>query len=206
MAYILPQSDEQHNPPQGRMQVFRPTYADDGTLWNAFRAGDEQALVAMFDQYVNPLYRYGCKFLKEGEGVQDAIQELFIELWKSRTNLGETTSIKFYLFKSLRRKLFRIKTNQEKITWVSLANADELASLHAAESEAVQEQWDTDQKKKVEALMGQLTKRQQEAIFLRYFEEMEYERIAGIMEISKQAVYNIIHKAIDSLKEKISAQ
>jgi RNA polymerase sigma factor (sigma-70 family) len=46
-----------------------------------------------------------------------------------------------------------------------------------------------------------LTPRQREAIFLRYFEEMSHDRIAGIMEMNKQSVYNLIHAGIAQLRE-----
>src|SRR5262245_24498141 len=97
-----------------KVYVFHPEHMDDAALWTAFRMGDEKALVSIFDRFTKLLYNYGYKIVREEDVVKDAIQDLFIELWKNRETLGDTTSIKFYLFKSLRRKLIRIESRASR--------------------------------------------------------------------------------------------
>jgi len=50
-------------------------------------------------------------------------------------------------------------------------------------------------------MLTKLTKRQHEAIFLRYFEELNCDEIASVMNLSKQAVYNLLHHALLELKK-----
>ena len=69
------------------------------------------------------------------------------------------------------------------------------------ESMLIEEQSFAEKRQQAMHLLDQLTKRQREAVFLRYFEEMEYEKIASIMDLSKQVVYNLVNKAIQSLKK-----
>lgn len=173
---------------------------DDAALWTAFRKGDEKALVSIFDRFTKLLYNYGYKIVGEEDVVKDAIQDLFIELWKNRATLGDTTSIKFYLFKSLRRKLVRISTKNRRSLMVRFRAEHEKETLPSPEFLLIAEQTSEEERQKIMTLLGNLTKRQREAIFLRYFEELSYDQIAVIMDMSKQAVYNLVSRSIEQLR------
>lgn len=183
-----------------KVLVFHPEHMDDAPLWDAFRKGNEKALVSIFDRFTRLLYNYGYKIVGEEDVVKDAIQELFIELWKNREHLGETTSIKFYLFKSLRRKLVRINTKSLKRLTVRLQTEHDQEAFPSPEFMLIAEQTSEEEREKIMQMLNTLTKRQREAIFLRYFEELGYDKIAAIMEMSKQAVYNLVSKSIEHLK------
>ena len=180
--------------------VLHPKHMDDLTLWKAFKSGDEKAFMTIFDRSTKPMYNYGCKVIGDGELVKDAIQELFIEVWQNRSRLGDTDSIKFYLFKSLRRKLIRLKAKSEKYHFGNLSVELNEDASPSHEFLLISEQIELEKKERVTSLLKTLTKRQHEAIFLRYFEELSCDQIAAVMELSKQAVYNLLHHALDQLK------
>lgn len=166
-------------------------------LWSAFRSGDEQAFITIFDRFSPAMFNYGCKITPEREVVKDAVQELFIDIWQNRKRLGDTDSIKFYLFKSLRRKLLRIKAKQRNAPTGSYC-ADDTAPSH--ELVLIDEQKLLEKTQTVMRMLNQLSKRQQEVLFLRYFEELNCDQIAAVMSIGKQAVYNLIYHALEELK------
>jgi RNA polymerase sigma factor (sigma-70 family) len=195
-----PNGPHHANAEERKVLFFHPEHLDDTALWTAFRKGDEKALVSIFDRFTRLLYNYGYKIVGEEEVVKDAIQDLFIELWKNREHLGDTTSIKFYLFKSLRRKLIRISTKNRRSIMVRFHPGHEQESLPSPEFLLIAEQTSIEDREKIMKLLNTLTKRQREAIFLRYFEELSYDKIAAIMEMSKQAVYNLVSKSIEQLK------
>lgn len=183
--------------------VLHPEHMEDLSLWKAFRAGDEKALITIFDRFTRVLYNYGYKIISDRELVKDCIQELFIEIWQNRTRLGDTDSIKYYLFKSLRRKLVRSKAKSENRLFgnLSIDYSKEVSPSH--EFVLITEQISIEKKEKVMIMLSKLTKRQHEALFLRYFEELNCDQIAIVMELSKQAVYNLIHHALDQLKKSV---
>ena len=45
-----------------------------------------------------------------------------------------------------------------------------------------------------------LTQRQKEAIFLKFYESMSYEEIAGVLNISTKATYKLVARAISELR------
>lgn len=196
---------KKYNPTEGsdrlRELVLHPEHMDDLMLWKAFRSGDEKALITIFDRFTKPMYNYGYKIVGESELVKDGIQELFIEIWQNRARLGDTDSIKFYLFKSLRRKLIRLKSKSENRLFGSLSIDYNKEVSPSHEFVLITEQMSLERKEKVMLMLDKLTKRQHEAIFLRYFDELNCDQIAAVMELSKQAVYNLIHHALDQLKK-----
>jgi RNA polymerase sigma factor (sigma-70 family) len=60
-----------------------------------------------------------------------------------------------------------------------------------------------EQKEKIKAALEQLTRRQKQALALKFFDELSYTEIAGIMSLSHQSVYNLIHRALEILKNKL---
>ncbi len=184
-----------------RELVLHPQHITDFALWKAFRLGDEKALITIFDRFTKPMYNYGYKIVGETELVKDSIQELFIEIWQNRSHLGDTDSIKFYLFKSLKRKLIRARAKLKNRLAVNMSIEYDKENSPSHEFVMITEQLSLERREKVMIMLNKLTKRQHEAIFLRYYEELTCSQIAEIMELSKQAVYNLIHLSLDQLKK-----
>lgn len=180
--------------------VLHPDYINDLALWKAFTSGDEKALVTIFDRFSGPMFNYGYKLAGDRELVKDSIQELFIEIWKSRSRLGETDSIKSYLYKSLRRKLARIKAKSANRFVATLLPDYFTENSPSAEFILISQQVSDEKRAKLQSLINTLTRRQQEVIFLRYYDELTCEQIAQVMNLSRQAVYNLIHHAISQLR------
>ena len=78
----------------------------DISLWNAFKTGDRDAFDNLFRQYYPLLVLYGTKICPDKDIVDDCIQDLFIELWQSKSTT-EIQSVKAYFLKALKYKLFR---------------------------------------------------------------------------------------------------
>jgi RNA polymerase sigma factor (sigma-70 family) len=167
--------------------------------WNAFKQGDWNAYTSLYEEFYTPLNNYGAKFTGDTDLVQDAIHDLFVQLWTTRNNLGVPASVKHYLYKSLRTMLFRRIQSQSKV--VALDGAVSSGSFNVTFKQElplkVEEQ---ELRKQVAALVSKLSDRQQEIIFLRFYEGASYDEIADIMGISTNSAYKLLYKALDSLQ------
>src|SRR6478735_9563999 len=76
-------------------------------LWHAFQHGDTKAYSELYSQFASPLYSYGMKFTNDVTLVEDSIHDLFCTLWVSRERLSQPSSIKNYLYKSLRNGIYK---------------------------------------------------------------------------------------------------
>ena len=176
----------------------------DSEIWTSFKQGDKKALDYVFEKYVRLLYAYGAKITSNTSLVEDSIQDLFVELWHRRASLSDVTSIKFYLLKSLRRKIVR---NLAKINEIGVDESTledyEMEVEFSQEFKIIQEQVSLEQRDKLFKALALLTKRQREAIYLKFYEKISYEEIAEIMNLGIKSTYNLIGKAIDILRNNI---
>jgi RNA polymerase sigma factor (sigma-70 family) len=169
-------------------------------LWQDLLSGDKKALASIYTRYFDALYNYGIKISSDGAIVEDAIQDLFIEIWNRREGLNkEVKSIKHYLYTCLRRKII-LKINQQHNT----IDIDKITSFDIAlsdKSHYLNNQLNIELRQKLIEVIGTLSPKQKEALFLIYFEELSYEEVATIMSLKIKTVYNLIHQAISRLKD-----
>ena len=138
--------------------------------------------------------------------VEDCIQDLFLEIWKNRKNLGKTDSIKLYLLSSLRRKIIRKSTSESK-------KIDKNASVEnynfevefTPEDLIISDETTQLNNKKLQGHLQKLSKRQKEAIYLKYYQGLEYDEISRIMDINYQSARNLVYSALKALKQNFLA-
>ncbi len=177
---------------------------DDSTLWLSFKKGNDLAFSILYNKYVQRLYSYGMHSCRDKDLVLDCLQELFTLLWDRREKLSEVTCVNYYLFKSFRRLLMNRLTVGRKFL-ISLSDRDSYGFDFSPSQEdtLIEEEWETERNKKVRNSLHSLTKRQREAIYLKFFNQLSYHEVAAIMDLHVDSVYNLISKSIDLLRKKL---
>lgn len=175
----------------------------DKILWRQLREGNHSALESIYRTHFTHLINYGRKFSHDSATVEDAIQELFIELWNKRQSLGETDTIKPYLLVSLRRKIIKSVKQIQKTT-----NDNEPTDYHfdavlAVDEDIIDKEILVEKKHKLAQAMKQLSQRQREVLYLKYQSNMDYEGISEAMDINYQSARNLVSKAIAALSKHI---
>lgn len=64
----------------------------------ALKFGDEKALKLIMERWYSKLYNFAIGYLKNEGGVEEVIQDVFLQLWDNREKLADTTSLNAYLF------------------------------------------------------------------------------------------------------------
>lgn len=170
--------------------------------WDEFRYGDEGALKIIFNTYYQLLFNYGHKFTPDDHIIEDVIQDLFVKLWTDRDRINATESVKNYIYKAFRRRLIR-KLNYAPIIMAFPATEEKIAfDIELGHDHRI---ISSERTKKIQdnlaIALAKMTPRQREVIHLRYFEEMDYNEIADVMQLSTKATYKLLYRAIDALKE-----
>jgi RNA polymerase sigma factor (sigma-70 family) len=174
----------------------------DQLLWDHFRQGCESTYGLIYKTYFFSLYSYGLKICPDKETVKDAIQDLFVHLWKNKEKLGATDSIKRYLFTGLKWRLLDNFSAQSKFCQIAEINeVESLGSVLSEENMLILEQFEREQSQQVQRALEKLTNRQQQAVVLKFYENMPAKGIANIMGISVEGVYNLIHKSIRQVRK-----
>ena len=173
----------------------------DSEVWNSFKNGDDQAFNFLYKKYVQQLFQYGCELTTDREFVKDRIQDLFIYLRRKRSKLGDAPSIKAYLFKSLRRDIFRNLRKEQKGASRSLEYNQKFQISLSHETKLINEQLIKEKKEHIERALSKLSARQREAIILFYYENLSYKEIAEVLEMKMvKSARKLIYRGIDTLK------
>ena len=170
-------------------------------LWQQSKAGDSVAFCRLADKLYRTLFNYATSFTSDREYIKDAIQELLIHIWEKR----QTINIQFvtiYFLKSLRNQLLQ-EFRRNKHPFLGIDEIDEITDYQTIETEIEENETYSESQRRVRLAINELPKRQKEAIFLKFYEGLENEQIADLMQVNRQSVANLLFKAITTLKSQI---
>lgn len=175
----------------------------DVQVWNAFRAGNEQAFIFIYEDNFDRLYAYGLRIAGDECLVEDAIQEVFIDLKNNRSRINETDSIKFYLFKCLKRKLHR-----EASKWLhkreGLEEGRSFGFALSHEQFLIDKQMNEEELHRLNYAIKKLSPRKKEMIYYFFYEGLEYAQIQELMGLENiKSARNLLYKALDFLRESL---
>lgn len=183
-------------------QKVNSNNVDDALLWQAFKRGERSAFETLLQQYYPMLLNYGVRFYRDKEFVKDSVHDLFVEIWNRKEHLGDVVSVKSYLLQALRKNIIR---ESSRLKW--FREADKISDDHDFDVEfnietyLISRETETESLQKLQSVLDKLTKRQREAIFLRFTQDLSYEEIANIMAINYRSVVNLIHEAIKAIRQ-----
>lgn len=168
-------------------------------LWNQFKAGDENAFVALFKKYYSRLFNYGSKISSDPGLVEDCIQELFSDLWRT-AGKAEIISFNAYTFRSFKFKLVKQVTKNALVRkWGDDLEENEFELSH--DNFMVKNDFDSARKERMLSAFKELSPRQKEIIYLKFYQDLSYGEVGEIMQISYQAARNLTYQSIKLLKK-----
>ncbi|MDR0332847.1 MAG: sigma-70 family RNA polymerase sigma factor [Dysgonamonadaceae bacterium] len=154
----------------------------------------------LYERHVNDLFNYGIGMGFSEQICMDAIHDVFCNLYVNK-KCEEILNIKYYLFSSLKNRLIDIYRSSSKLSTFdieSLPFAVEVSILDtiiADDEQAIL-------RASVEKLMASLTNRQREAIYLRYMQELSYEEIGILLDMTPESVRKLVHRGIEKMRDK----
>lgn len=162
---------------------------------------DEDALALLMGKYYTDLYNYASSFTRDEGLVKDCIQDVFISLWQRRQNAMAILSPKYYLLRAVKNKI--LKSMQRNILLpdaLYLEKKYDFSHEFSIERIIIDKQLSDEKTAKLKKILSGLSKRQQEIIFLKYYQHLDHGQIAELMNISTQSVYNLLHETIQKLR------
>jgi RNA polymerase sigma factor (sigma-70 family) len=172
---------------------------DARTLWQQFKGGDKQSFSVLYKTHYAALYNYGCHLVRDKDLVEDSIHDLFFTLWKNRDQLTMPLSVRHYLFTAFKRKVIDLTRQQGRFS--DRYSESDFEIILSPENELIHEQAREERVRQLQRALNGLTKRQREAIYLRYFENMTYPELASVLECDVNSVYVLMSRAMDALRQ-----
>ncbi len=170
-------------------------------LFAAIKDGDKKALSVLFLRYYDFLKHYGLRISSSPDLVEECIQELFIYIFEAYGRLGQVKNVKAYLFQSLRRRIIeklgrerRLKEGGRELSFLTdFQFSSEDLSIKKDGQDHIQEA--------LAQALNDLSWRQKEAIYLRYYNGLRTKEIAEIMGVANQTILNTLYQALKKIRK-----
>ena len=174
-------------------------------LWSELKNGSAEALKELFHRYYDELYFYGLKICKDEPQTTDSIQNVFAQLWESRQKLSDVTHVKAYLFRMLRNDLLKAQNRSiVNSLFPDVEESPETDFLLSQEDYIIEQETQTNRAALIERLLNELTPKQREVLYLRFYCNLSIAEIAETQNTEKQSVSNTLNRSLKVLREKIS--
>lgn len=170
----------------------------DRTLFEQIRTGDEKAFEALFRAYYPFLCTYATRLVKDAAAAEEIVQELFVRLWENRSRTIIGSSVKNYLFVSVRNlALNHIRHNRIKEDYAKniIPEQDELYSPDTGAQTALLE--------RIEKEIESLPEKRREIFTLSRRDGLKYREIAEKLNVSVKTVETQMGLALKYLREKL---
>ena len=175
--------------------------ADEGIdSFERIKNGDEHAFRNLFEFYYPSLCNYASHLLNDPDLAEEVVQGLFVKIWEKRAALSIDTSLRNYLFRSVKnlctnqiahhkiRQLHALKTRD------TIQNAEDAADTYLL---------DTEMAIRLESAINSLPDKRREIFRLSREEGLTYLQISKQLGISVKTVENQMGLALKSLREQL---
>ena len=170
-------------------------------IWKKFKAGDSNAFKTIYNEFADALFSYGARYSSDRDLIKDAIQDLFVDVYTYGNNLRKPESLEFYLFKSLKRIIFRKLV--EKNRYTSVQEHTEKFELKFSVEEELADDFRDEFVEKVTAEITHLDSKNRELLFLKFNSGLTYKEIGKLLDIKPNTAKKQVYRLLVQLRKKL---
>lgn len=170
----------------------------DDPLLAGLVAGREDALAAAYDLFAQRLVAAAWGMLGSREEAEDAVQEVFLNLVRSRSALADVENLQGYLFTALRHAAMR--------RWNGRKRERASADLGAAEDLAAPEAARAERSARLERALQALPPEQRAVVALKIDGGLTFAEIAAVLGTSLNTAASRYRYALEKLRERLKEE
>jgi RNA polymerase sigma-70 factor (ECF subfamily) len=180
--------------------------AEDVRLMHLVASGDTVAFETLIERHQALIAGTVARMLGSNSDVEDIAQQVFIRVWKSASRYVARAKFTTWLLKITRNLVFNEMRRAKRHPHVpvqidpeaeELPLRDELTAT--PDATLLQEELQS----KIDSAIAQLPDTQRMALVLRRYQELSYEEIAEVLELSVPAVKSLLFRARTELRERL---
>ena len=195
--------------------------AQEATIVADLKAGSEEAYAWLIGEFQRPVYGLVYRMVSDPADAADTTQDVFLKVFRGMKSFHGESSLKTWIYRialheaaNRKRWWFRHKAHETSIEPVEsdgLVNGDG-AMQNTAMQNALTDRNDSpfdnvahrEVQKRVDAELRQVAEPYRTALILRDLEEMSYEEIAEVLQISLGTVKSRITRGRQALKQRLA--
>ncbi len=175
-------------------------------LMQRVKVGDIAAFEELVVIHQHAVIGTVAKMLGSPNDAEDIGQQVFIRIWKSAKRYKPQAKFTTWMFTITRNLVFNEMRRRQRKPAVSMNEREEEYHLATPDDKAIAPDDAALQREledAVDAAIQALPEKQRMAVVLRRYEELPYEEIAGILDLSLPAVKSLLFRARAQLKENL---
>ena len=154
----------------------------------------------VFKSHYKELVLHAVRFVEEQEEAEEIVQNLFFEIWNKREKLTINTSIRAYLYSSVRNICLNFIKHKKVEYKYKEHNAHLIKQDSGTENDSMVQQELAD---KIDLAISKLPPERQKVFKMSRYEGLKYKEIAEKLEISVKTVEAQMGKALKFLREEL---
>ncbi len=188
-----------------------PVSADEITLdfflMEKIGAGDHQAFRQLIERHQNAVIGTVTKMLGNSSDSEDIAQQVFLRIWRNAKRYRAEAKFTTYLFTITRNLVFNETRRRRRKKEISSDEREE-NSNQIVEASADQrpdaELLQAELQDTVDKAIAALPEVQRIAVVLRRYEQLSYEEIAAILNLTVSAVKSLLFRARTTLRDSLN--
>ena len=170
----------------------------DDELLILLQKGNERAFTAIYERYHKLLYVLAYKYLKDNDTAKDAVQQIFLKLWESRSLFSIHINLRNYLYTMLKNHLL----NEIRNNYTALEKNYELAQETIEyENEILSKLEEKEVTEQLYRAIDSLPEQKKAVCLYKLKDSLSNQEIAEKMQISIPTVKTHYSQAIKLLRE-----
>jgi RNA polymerase sigma-70 factor (ECF subfamily) len=177
-------------------------------LMEKVRAGDEAAFRELVEAHQHRVIGTVTRMLGDANEAEDLSQQIFVRVWKSAPRWEPTAKFTTWLYTILRNLVFNEcrRRCRHKLTSLDAATDDEDHPQQFADGTVKQPDTtmlDEEMQDAIERSIQELPEAQRMAVIMRRYQDVSYEEIAEVLELTVPSVKSLLFRARTDLREKL---
>lgn len=173
-------------------------------LMGAVARGDSVAFADLVNRHKDAVVGTVAKMLGGYGDIEDIAQQVFIRVWKSAKSYEPTAKFTTWLFTITRNLVFNETRRLGRKRTVSSEELEEGSGYESVDKSTLSPQESLLEKEMTQAVdvaIESLSEKARMAIILRRYQDMSYEEIAGVLDVSVSAAKSLLFRARAQLRE-----
>jgi RNA polymerase sigma-70 factor (ECF subfamily) len=180
--------------------------AEDVRLMQLVAGGDTTAFEQLIERHQTLIAGTVARMLGSNSEVEDIAQQVFIRVWKSAGRYVARAKFTTWLLKITRNLVFNEMRRAKRHPHLPVQmepEADEIPLKDEATATPDATLLQAELEQAIEKAIALLPETQRMALILRRYEELSYEEIADILDLSVPAVKSLLFRARTELRERL---
>jgi RNA polymerase sigma-70 factor, ECF subfamily len=177
--------------------------ADDHTLMRRVATGDAHAFRELVERHQKAVVGTAAKMLGSHDDAEDIGQQVFLRVWKNAKRYRPDARFTTYLFTITRNLVFNETRRRGRKKEVSADEIEENTghlAVECAELRPDEQLLQHELRRAVDNAIAALPETQRLAVVLRRYEQLPYEDIAKVLNLSAPAVKSLLFRARTALR------